>query len=137
MSKLDLIMMSTSTSSSVPINGIIPLTTINRRRGCSAINTIANNVVLTKAGYYSVKGTITFTAPVAGNATIQLYKNGTPVDGIIASETITTATTEVRTMPISGIVRVFSNESTATFNLVVSGIAITVSNAELDFIYEE
>lgn len=135
MTKNDLIMLVTTTSQDVSVNSVIPLTTITRRRGCALANTVSNTIIASKPGYYSVKGTVTFTAPVAGNATISLVKNNIPVEGVTSSETITTATTEVRTVPVSGIVRVSCNEVNVPFNLTVSGIAITVSNAELDFTY--
>ena len=135
MNKNDAIMMITTTTQSVAIGGTIPLTTIARRRGCAFDTTVSNNIIATKPGYYTVKGTVTVSAPVAGNATIRLVKNSTPVEGMVSTETITTATTEIRTLPISGTVRIFCNEGTANFSLIASDIALNVLNAELDFVY--
>ena len=129
-----LIFMTTTTNSSVLANGIIPLTTVQRRRG-RVIQNGTNSVLLNAPGYYKVTGSITFTAPVAGIITAQLQKNNINVSGVTASATITTATTEVRTLNISGIVRVYCNEDVATLTLVNTGLAITVQNVALDVEY--
>ena len=129
-----LIFMTTTTEASVLANGIIPLTTIQRRRG-RAIQNGTNSVLLGGAGYYKVNASVTFTAPVAGITRIKLQKNNVDVPGITAGTTITTATTEVRTLNISGIVRVFCNEDIATLTLVNNGVAITIQNVSLDIEY--
>lgn len=129
-----LIMMTTTTSNSVLANGVVPLTTISRRRG-QVINGGTNSVLLGRPGYYKVNASITFTAPVAGTITAKIQKSGVDVVGMTASTTITTATTEVRTLNISGLVRVFCNEDLATLTLVNSGLAITTSNVEIDVEY--
>lgn len=122
--------MTNTTATSVLAGGTIPLTTIQRRKGC-AITSSTPGVQILKPGYYLVEGTVTFTAPAAGNVTITLQKGGVNVPGITSSSTITTATTEVRVIPISGVVRVLCNEGIATLNLVNSGVAITTSNVAL------
>lgn len=129
-----LIMMTTTTSNSVLANGIVPLTTITRRRGQN-VNSGTNSVLLNRPGYYKVNASVTFTAPVAGTITIEAQKNGFDLVGMTSSTTITTATTEVRTLNISGIVRVFCNEDLITLTLVNSGLAITTSNVEIDVEY--
>ena len=129
-----LIFMTNSANADVLANGIIPLTTIQRRR-CRAIQNGSNSIVLNEPGYYKVTGSVTFTAPEAGTITVELQKNSIAVPGITASTTITTADTEVRTLNISGIVRVFCNEGVATLTLVNTGLAITVQNVALDVEY--
>ena len=126
--------MTTITDAAVLANGIIPLTTIQRRRG-RAIQNGTNSILLNMPGYYKVTGSVTFTAPAAGVVNIQLQKNNVDVSGITAGETITTATTEVRTLNINGIVRVYCNEDIATLTLVNNGVAITVQNVALDVEY--
>ena len=125
-----LIYLTTTTSSSVLANGVIPLTTIQRRSGCT-IESGTNSVLLKKPGYYKVSGTITFTAPAAGLVTIQAQKNNINVPGILTSGTVTTATTEVNTLAINGIVRVFCSEAPATITLVNTGVGITTTNVSL------
>lgn len=129
-----LIMVTSTTNNQVLANGIVPLNTITRRRG-QVLEIGSNSVVLNRAGYYKVNATITFNGAEAGVATIQLQKNGTNVVGMTASSTITTADTEVRTLSISGIVRVFCNEGIATLTLVNTGIEITTTNVEIDVEY--
>jgi hypothetical protein len=55
---------------------------------------------LQHSGIYHLTATFVASAPTAGTVTVQLLVNGEPVDGVFASETITTATTELRTMVI-------------------------------------
>lgn len=129
-----LLFMTTPTASTVLTDGVVPLTTIVRRRGC-AIENGTNSVVLNRPGYYKVTATVTFTAPAAGNVVLQLQKNGTAIPGITASGTVTTATTEINTLVINGIVRVFCNEGVATLTLVNTGVGITTSNVSLTVDY--
>lgn len=129
-----LIMMATTTANSVLANGIIPLTTITRRRG-QVVTSSNSGIVLNRAGYYKVNGNITFTADDAGDVTITAQKNGVDIVGMTASTTITTATTEVRTLNVSGIVRVTCGEGFATLTLVNGDLAITTSNVEIDVEY--
>lgn len=129
-----LIFMTNTGVSSVLANGIIPLPTIQRRRG-RIIQSGSNSVTLNAPGYYKVNATVTFTAPVAGNVTIALQKSGVNVPGIVGSETIITATTEISQITLSGIVRVGCGEGVATLTLVNNGVAITTSNVSLDVEY--
>lgn len=129
-----LIFMTTTTNASVLADGIIPLTTIQRRRG-KLIQNGTNSVLLNAPGYYKVTGSVTFTAPAAGTISMELQKNNIAVPGATASTTITTATTELRTLNINAIVRVYCNEDVATLTLVNTGLAITVENVALDVEY--
>lgn len=129
-----LIFMTTTTEASVLANGIIPLTTIQRRRSRSIQNG-TNSVLLNSSGYYKINASITFTAPAAGVVTVKMQKNNNDIPGVTASTTITTADTEVRTLNLSGIVRVFCNEDVATLTLINSDSAITVQNVSLDIEY--
>lgn len=129
--KNGLIYLITTTAQSVLLNGIIPLETIVRRRNC-ACQKNGNGVLLAKPGYYKITGSVTFTAPAAGVVTIEAQKNGVEIPGITASTTITTATTENRTLNINGIIRVGCCEGEPTITLVNTGVAITISNVSLD-----
>lgn len=129
-----LIFVTTTTTDSVLANGVIPLTTIQRRRG-KVVQSGSNGVLLNAPGYYKVNGSVTFTAPAAGTIAIQLQKNNTDLIGINASTTISTATTEIKTLNISGVIRVYCNESVATLTLANTGLEITVQNVALDVEY--
>ena len=66
----------------------------------TAFSRTANDISLQHSGIYHLTATFVASAPAAGTVTVQLVVNGEPVDGAFASETITTATTELRTMVI-------------------------------------
>lgn len=129
-----LLYLTTITNASVPSDGLIPLANISRKRG-NSITQGFNSAFLNTPGYYKITATVTFTAPEAGDVTIALQKRNENVPGITASTTITTATTEVRTLTLSGIIRVFCNEGPASITLVNTGVAIDISNVSVDIEY--
>jgi len=129
-----LIYMITPTVTDIASGSVLPLSTIARRRGRS-ITSETDSILLNTPGYYKVTATITFTAPAAGDVTIELRKDGIAVPGITASETITTATTEIRTVTLSGIVRIPCCCDSASLSLVNTGVAITTSNISIDVEY--
>lgn len=119
----------TTTSTAVVENGILPLSTIVRRRG-NEVNLSGNTVAITDCGsnYYLVSVTATFTAPVAGVITLNLQQNGANVAGATASTTITTATTEVRSLSFTAIVRTFNATGIESLTVVNAGVAANFSN---------
>lgn len=85
--------------------------------GVPTFTRTANDISLNHSGIYHLTATFVASAPTAGTVTVQLNVNGEAVDGAFASETITTATTELRTMVIDYYVLVdkdcvLGNEST-------------------------
>ena len=68
--------------------------------GFPAFARTANDITLNHSGIYHLTATFVASAPAAGDVTVQLLVNGEVVDGAFATETITTATTEFRTMVI-------------------------------------
>jgi hypothetical protein len=132
MSCKSLIDVATTTLTTVVENGIIPLATIIRRRG-NEVNLNGNAISITDCGsnYYLVVVTATFTAPVAGVVTLNLQQNGSNVAGATASTTITTATTEVRSLSFPVIVRTFNNVGIDTLSLVNAGVGATFSNISI------
>ena len=129
-----LIYLATPTSASVAEDGVLPLTTIVRRRG-SSIQQSNDSIVLGAPGYYHVSVSTTFTAPAAGTVTVRLLQNGVPVQGATASTTITTATTEVRSLSFDAIVRVPCCGTPAILTIINDEIAITTSNIAIDVEY--
>lgn len=87
-------------------DGVIDIGSVYRKYckknecGIGAFSRTANDVTLNHSGIYHVTATFVASAPAAGTVTVQLLLNGEAVDGAFASETITTATTELRTMVI-------------------------------------
>lgn len=135
MSCKSLIDVATTTSTAVIANGILPLQTIVRRRGCD-INMSGNSVAITDCGsnFYLVTVTVTFTAPAAGVVTLNLQQNGVNVVGATASATVTTAATEVRSLSFSAIVRTFNNNSIDALTVVNAGVAATFSNIDVSVV---
>jgi hypothetical protein len=87
-------------------DGIINIGSVYRRYckksacGVPAFSRTANDISLQHSGIYHLTATFVASAPTAGVVTVQLNVNGEPVDGAFASETITTADTELRTLVI-------------------------------------
>lgn len=128
------IYMINTNSASVLANGIVPLN-VAKRNNCVIIPG-NDGAVLRKPGYYDVTATVTFTAPAAGNVTLAVQKDGVTVPGITATETITTANTEFRTVTLQGIVQVLCHEGTPVLTIVnTSDAPITVTNASFTVIY--
>lgn len=122
-----LIYLTTPSAASVVANGVLPLTTIVRRRS-SSIQQSNDSIVLGTPGYYHVSVTLTFTAPEAGVVTEQLRQDNVLVTGATASTTITTADTEVRSLSFEAIVRVPYYTAPVTLTVVNTGVAIDTSN---------
>ena len=129
-----LIYMINTGSSTVLAGGIVPLTTIARRRG-RLLQSTGDSITLNAPGYYRVSATVTFTAPVAGNISLAIQKNGVTVPGLTGASTITTATTEIEQITINGIVRVTCSDGASVLTLVNTGLAITTSNVSFDVEY--
>lgn len=87
-------------------DGIVNIGSVYRRYckknscGFPAFSRTANDISLQHSGIYHLTATFVVSAPAAGTVTVQLLLNGETVEGAFASETITTATTELRTMVI-------------------------------------
>lgn len=128
-------------SQDLEVGDTIDLGTVYRRFckknscGVKAFNFNSDAITLQHSGIYHVTAVITFTAPVAGVVTFQLVDNDTPLIGATASETITTATTEVRTTTLDYYVLVDSscvlNQPTViaeNISITNTGVASTVTN---------
>ena len=129
-----LIYLVTPTLASILADGILPLSTIARRRSY-AIQQSNDSILLNAPGYYKVSINITFTAPAAGDVTVELRQDGVAVPGATATETITTATTEVRTISFDAIVRVPCCGAPSTLTFVNTGVAISSSNIAVNVEY--
>lgn len=111
------------------------------RRYCKRINGYRAfefngiSVSLQHSGIYHITAAITFTAPAPGIIEFQLTENGVALPGAIATETITTATTETKTTVIDFYVLVDSgcvlgSPTTLIKNIAIqnTGLASTVTN---------
>lgn len=122
----------TPTTAEVTAGGALPLSTVARRI-TPRIQLGSDSANVAVPGYYELTATVTFTAAAAGDVTIAAYQNGEAIPGIVATETITTPTTEVRTLSLHGIVRVRCEPIAITL-VNVSEVAITTSNVALSLI---
>lgn len=103
--------------------------------GTKAFDFNGTSILLQHSGIYHITATITFTAPVAGVVTFQLTENGVAIPSALATETITTATTEIKTTTIDFFVLVDSgcvlgSPTTLIKNVAIAntGVASTVTN---------
>lgn len=134
MANNSLIYLATPSASSVATGSVLPLTTIVRRRG-NLIQQSNDSILLGASGYYRVGINVTFTAPSAGVATLSLRQDGVQIQGATASTTITTATTEERSLSFDAIVRVPCCGSPVTLTIINDGVAITASNIAINVEY--
>lgn len=124
-----------SNSTSVLANSVIPIgTTLVTGYDRSNIERVGNSVIIYDrcSNGYKITANVTFTAPVAGTITILMQQNGSNITGATASTTITTATTEVRNLSFSTIVKSTSGSTNDVITLLTGSLAVTISNVEFD-----
>lgn len=95
-----------SSSQDVLTGGLVNLGQTYRRYdkkgscGFRAFEFAGSSISLQHTGIYHITSVITFTGTVAGDFTFQLVEDGVAIPGAIATETITTPTTEFRTVTL-------------------------------------
>lgn len=122
-------------------DGIVSLGTVYRKYCKKANNCLptfvndSNSITLNGQGVYHITATLVGAGTTAGTLTVQMLENGLPVVGGIASETITTADTELRTLVIDRYVLVDNTcllGCTSTLAKTISfentGVGATFSN---------
>lgn len=122
----------TPTTADVLAGGALPLTTVARRI-TPRIQLGSDSANIAVPGYYEVTANVTFTAAEAGDVTIAAFQSGEAIPGITATETVTTADTEVHTVTLHGIVRVRCEPIAITL-VNTSEVAITTTNVALSVI---
>lgn len=75
-----------NTNLDVAANGTIPVGSTVRRFGCN-LQVNGPDIVCCGVGYYDVEGSITLTPEGAGEVGVQLYADGAPVPGALATVT--------------------------------------------------
>ena len=126
---------------SVPALGLIDFGDIYHTYGLttrfgSAVFTSTGTIqTLSCKGFYHITATVTYTAPAAGDVTLQLIEDNTPVDGILVTQTVTTADTETNTAVLDFYVLV---RGTYPKNIAIrnTGVAIDITNAILNITKE-
>lgn len=125
----------------VATDGVVSLGQVYRRYcrknncGVKTFDFNGTSIALQQQGIYHITATITFSAPVAGIVTFQLTDNGVAIPGALASETITTATTEVRTTTLDYYVLVDSDcvlgqsaTEVESVSIINTGVDATITN---------
>lgn len=132
-----LLYVANTTTQTVPPGSSVALGSIIRRFG-GCINVSGSTINLLEPGYYDIDVTATFNADAPGNVTLLVLQNGVPIAGGKGTETITTATTEFRVIPIATVARIYccqdanltivvDEDSTATPN--INNLAVSVMKA--------
>lgn len=134
-----------TTSQTVPALGTINIGSVYRRYckknqcGVRTFDATATSVSLQQQGIYHITATLVTSAPAAGDVTVQLLINGNTVQGASSTETITTATTEFRTLVIDYYalvddINLLGNNTTAvdTISLQNTGVEATFTNVVLN-----
>lgn len=139
--KTNFIGLKNSTAQTVAVGGAIDLGAVYRKYvskcplGLLTFESSDENLTLQHSGFYKVTAVVTFTAPTAGDVTLQFAENGVPVTGATATETITTANTEFRTITLDylfvvskGYVECNLTSLIKNISIISSAIPITVTN---------
>lgn len=122
-------------ATSVLANSIVPIgATLTTGYNRCNIERVGNSVVIYDRcpNGYKITANVTLTAPVAGVAQLLMQQNGATITGATASTTITTATTEERTLSFSTIIKATSGCTNDVITLITGPLAITTSNVEFD-----
>lgn len=120
-----------TTTQAVPVGSALLVGDVYRRYcrknscGTPAFSTNLSSINVQHSGIYKVTAMITFTGDAAGDVTFQLTQNGIAIPGALATETITTATTEVRTVTIDFFVLVDSSCVLGSLSTIGSSIGVT------------
>lgn len=133
------------TTQTVPVDGSIALGSVYRqyskksRCGTKTFNSDATSLALQQEGLYHITATFVGSATVAGDVTIQLLENGVAIPGVLTTETITTAETEIRTFVIDYYILVDDNcvlgnntVSAKTISFQNTGVEATFTNVTLN-----
>lgn len=130
-----------TTSQTVLTNGLINLGSAYRKyckRTAQCLPTFVSSgtsVTLNGTGIYHITATLTGSGTAAGNLTAQLFENGVAIPGALATSTITTANTEIRSLTIDYYIKVDSEcvlgnwaVSPKTLTLVNTGVGATYTS---------
>lgn len=130
-----------TTTQTVLADGSINIGSVYRRyckpNACrvGTFSRTANDISLQHSGIYHLTATFVGSGTVAGDVTVQLLLNGEVVDGAFSTQTITTATTELRTFVIDYYILVdkdcvLGNEATIaqTISFANTGVGATFTS---------
>ena len=125
-------------SQTVEANEIVSLGSVYRKY-CKRVNGVktfefdSSEVILQRTGLYHVTATAVASGTESGDVTLSLYENGLAIPGAFSTQTITTPTTELRTLVIDYYVMVDS-ACVLGCNSVVNK-AISLVNTGVEAVY--
>lgn len=128
-----------ASTQTVLTDGIINLGSVYRRYckknscGIGAFSRTSQDVTLNHSGIYHITATLVGSGDAAGVVTVQLLENGEPVTGAFSSETITTATTELRTFVIDYYVLVDKDSVLGSTSTIAKTISLTNTGVDATF----
>lgn len=112
-----------SVNVTVPAGSAFPLNTVKILKGCTA--TIGgNSIQLNRAGVYNVSVSASLEPGTAGDVSLALYKDGSPVAG--ASTSFTGALNTVNTASLDALIQCPQNNNPC--NCSTSPLTITIVN---------
>lgn len=115
-------------SQAVATGGILSLGQVVHRSCQSQTTLNGNAITIGGTGYFEVNVSATFNVPVAGDVTLQLYKDGVPVVGATATETIITPTTVVSNISFTAEVLKTCCQQCSNLTIVNTGVGATITN---------
>lgn len=117
----------TTTTTALTAGQIIPLGSITARTNAN-VSISNDSLQINRAGYYNVSGQFVVTGTSAGNITIQLYANGTAING--AYSTVTIAEGSTLTIDLDKIVKILPSNNTDKVDLTFKTLtACTLANS--------
>lgn len=132
-----------NSSQDVAINGILNLGATYRRfekpRCADYYDFTGTSIILQKSGMYHITVTAVASGDTSGVLTLNIAENGVVIPSAFSSETITTATTELRTLVIDYVVLVdttnvlgYQSVVQKAISLINTGIAATYTNVRIN-----
>ena len=121
-----------TSSQNVVANGIINPGTVVRRFG-QGLNLSGNAIQVSCPGYYDCDISVTLAPTAIGNVTVSLYKEGVPIQGMTATESVSTANNPTN-LSITGLIRENCGccDGVSNLTLVLTGTTSAVTNVAMD-----
>lgn len=129
-----LIFVTNTASTAVAASAVVPFSVPPVRRYCQNVIDLSGNAVTISdcyANYYLVTVNATFTAPAAGDVSLELLQNGNAVTGAKASATVTTASTETNSLSFQSIIRATAGKTNDFLTVKNNGVAATFTNVAM------
>lgn len=115
-----------TTATAVSVNGIIPLGETIRRFGTN-LSQSGNTITAQGRGYYDVNVSVSAEAIAAGDVTVSLLADGSPVPGATATESAAAAG-DIVNLAFPGMIRLLRECDSSNLALQLTDGAATVQN---------